>query len=84
MTLISTSGTSASSESTHIRPLSVQEIGQVAGGPMGFPSLGQQPGQQGDAPRQLTAADLALVAGGPMGYPGLAVPPDTEASGSPG
>lgn len=50
---------------------------------MGAPTLGQQPGPQGEAPRQLTAAEVVLVAGGPMGFPSLGVPPDTEVIGSP-
>lgn len=75
--------TLASSEPTSIRPLAAHELGLVAGGPMGFPGLGQKPGPQGNEPRLLTASELTLVAGGPAGYPGLALPPDTEIGGSP-
>lgn len=74
---------SASNETTRIRPLAAQELGLVAGGPMGSPTLGQQPGPLGEAPRQLTAAEVVLVAGGPMGFPSLGAPPDTQATGTP-
>lgn len=83
MTLIPTNAATAPNEAKRIRPLTAHELGLVAGGPMGFPGLGQQPGPQDGEPRQLTPVELALVAGGPMGYPGLALPPETELDGSP-
>jgi hypothetical protein len=83
MIITQSSITSASSDATQTRLLSRSELGLVAGGPMGAPTLGQQPGPQGEAPRQLTMAEVLLVAGGPMGSPTLGVSPDKEVNGSP-
>jgi hypothetical protein len=67
-----------------IRPLTPDEAKQVAGGPMGSPTLGQQPGSQGEQPRLLTAEEVRAVAGGPMGFPSLSTPFDPKAVGTEG
>jgi hypothetical protein len=73
--------TKATPQLMGIRPLTPEEAKQVAGGPMGAPTLGQQPGSQGEQPRLLTAEEVRAVAGGPMGYPGLSTPSDPKAVG---
>lgn len=52
-----------------VRQLTSIETRQVAGGPGGYPVLGQQPGPQGDQPRLLTTEETRAVAGGPVVYP---------------
>jgi hypothetical protein len=68
----------------NVRMLTPEEAKQVAGGPMGSPTLGQQPGSQGEQPRLLTAEEVRAVAGGPMGFPSLSTPFDPKGVGTEG
>jgi hypothetical protein len=76
--------TKATPQLMGMRPLRPEEAKQVAGGPMGSPTLGQQPGAQGEQLRLLTAEEVRAVAGGPGGYPVLCTAPDPKAVGTEG
>ena len=63
-----------------MRELTPKEVRQVAGGPMGSPTLGNKP----TGMRELTPEEVRQVSGGPGGYPGLGLPPPPDQAGSQG
>lgn len=70
----------ASAATSPMRELAPEEMRQVAGGPMGSPTLGDKP----TGMRELALEEVRQVSGGPGGYPGLGLPPPPDQAGSQG